>query len=52
MRHIEEDAVIIDGIRDVVLYDQLENLYVAFPLLYRGETPYHVLPVYEIHYVI
>ncbi|MFM7980488.1 MAG: hypothetical protein ACKPKO_14335, partial [Candidatus Fonsibacter sp.] len=32
---------------DIVLYNQLECLYVASPMFYRGETPYHELPVWD-----
>ncbi len=49
MRHIEEYAVIIDGIGNVMLYNELEYCYIAFPLLHRGETPYHELYVNGIH---
>ncbi|MFM7990137.1 MAG: hypothetical protein ACKPKO_63560 [Candidatus Fonsibacter sp.] len=45
---IEEYSVIIDGVGDVVLYNQLAYLYVASPLLYRGETPYHELDPFVI----
>ena len=48
-RQIEEDAVPIDGVGDLVLYDQLEYLYLAAPLLCCGEAPYHELSVYGIH---
>ena len=48
-RHIEEYAVIIDGVGDVVLYNELEYCYIALPLLYTGETPYHELSVNGIH---
>ena len=51
-RQIEEDAVIIDGVCYIVLYNQLEYLYVAPPLLYCGEAPYHELSVYGICFVI
>ena len=50
-RQIEEDAVHIDGVGDLVLYNQLEYLYIALPLLYCGEAPYHELSVYEIHFI-
>jgi len=46
-RHTEEDAVHIDCVGDLVLYNQLEYLYVA-PPLYCGEAPYHELSVYGI----
>ena len=48
-RHIEQDAVHIDGVGDIVLYNQLEYLYVASPLLYCGEAPYPELPVNGIY---
>ena len=51
-RQIEEDAVIIDGVCYLVLYNQLEDLYVAFPLLYCGEALYHELSVCGIHVYI
>ena len=51
-RHIEKDAVHIDGVGDLVLYNQLEYLYVAFPLLYCGEALYHELSVRGIHLYI
>ena len=32
-----------------MLYNQLEYLYGASPLIYRGETPYHEMSVYGIN---
>ena len=51
-RQIGEDAAIIDGVGDLVLYNQLEYLYVAPLLLCCGEAPYHELSVYGFHFVI
>ncbi len=51
-RQIEEDAVHIDGVCYLVLYNQLEYLYIAPPLLYCGEALYHGLSVCGIHIYI
>jgi len=41
-------AIHTDGVGDLVLYNQLEYLYVEPPLLYCGEAPCHELSVYGI----
>ena len=48
-RQIEEDAVTIDRVVDLVIYDQVEDLDVAALLPGGGDVPYHDLPAYGIY---